>query len=252
MPTSHHPLPGRLLSAVQQRPNDNGHGTTKQTTASNLGVASGYHVRNCVPWPVGQRTGRIFDTGAGLMTFKHWTVSIPLSAICQRMVFVGGGYCCANNQKFTTWPLSMPNAYTAICVRMRLLLERKPAITPSKRAHTGKVAVREINQRWCSYGFAFNCDNGENLRVTFTLECCDREVLHWVASTGGCDRETVQDVMLGAMERRFGSILPTSPVESIARPTGFIRRVSSPEWQGLSLNVQRYAARKATGWQRAS
>lgn len=29
-----------------------------------------------------------------------------------------------------------------------LLLERKPAIPPSKRAHTGKVAVGESNQRW--------------------------------------------------------------------------------------------------------
>ncbi|HCL5064703.1 TPA: IS3 family transposase [Salmonella enterica] len=94
-----------------------------------------------------------------------------------------------------------------------LLLERKPAIPPSKRAHTGKVAVGESNQRWCSDGFEFSCDNGEKLRVTFALDCCDREALHWAASTGGYDSETVQDVMLGAVERRFGSNLPTSPVE---------------------------------------
>ena len=31
-----------------------------------------------------------------------------------------------------------------------LLLERKPAVPPSKRAHTGRVAVKESNQRWCS------------------------------------------------------------------------------------------------------
>ena len=43
-----------------------------------------------------------------------------------------------------------------------LLLERKPAIPPSKRAHRGKVAVGESNQRWCSDGFEFSCDNGEN------------------------------------------------------------------------------------------
>ncbi|EHM1640585.1 IS3 family transposase [Salmonella enterica subsp. enterica serovar Muenchen] len=94
-----------------------------------------------------------------------------------------------------------------------LLLERKPAIPPSKRAHTGKVAVGESNQRWCSDGFEFNCDNGEKLRVTFALDCCDREALHWAASTGGYDSETVQDVMLGAVERRFGNNLPTSSVE---------------------------------------
>ncbi|MEX4737341.1 IS3 family transposase [Klebsiella pneumoniae] len=94
-----------------------------------------------------------------------------------------------------------------------LLLERKPAVPPSKWAHTGRVAVKESNQRWCSDGFEFRCDNGEKLRVTFALDCCDREALHWAVTTGGFDSETVQDVMLGAVERRFGSELPASPVE---------------------------------------
>ncbi|WP_181387907.1 IS3-like element IS2 family transposase [Escherichia coli] len=94
-----------------------------------------------------------------------------------------------------------------------LLLERKPTVPPSKRAHTGRVAVKESNQRWCSDGFEFCCDNGERLRVTFALDCCDREALHWAVTTGGFNSETVQDVMLGAVERRFGNDLPSSPVE---------------------------------------
>ncbi|EJN0556753.1 IS3 family transposase [Escherichia coli] len=94
-----------------------------------------------------------------------------------------------------------------------LLLERKPAVPPSKRAHIGRVAVKESNQRWCSDGFEFRCDNGEKLRVTFALDCCDREALHWAVTTGGFNSETVQDVMLGAVERRFGNELPASPVE---------------------------------------
>ncbi|MCW3772725.1 IS3 family transposase [Shigella boydii] len=94
-----------------------------------------------------------------------------------------------------------------------LLLERKLAVPPSKRAHTGRVAVKESNQRWCSDGFEFRCDNGEKLRVTFALDCCDREALHWAVTTGGFNSETVQDVMLGAVERRFGNDLPSSPVE---------------------------------------
>ncbi|EFH0367471.1 IS3 family transposase [Escherichia coli] len=94
-----------------------------------------------------------------------------------------------------------------------LLLERKTAVPPSKRAHTGRVAVKESNQRWCSDGFEFCCDNGERLRVTFALDCCDREALHWAVTTGGFNSETVQDVMLGAVERRFGNDLPSSPVE---------------------------------------
>lgn len=85
-----------------------------------------------------------------------------------------------------------------------LLLERKPADPCRKRAHKGRVAVSESNRRWCSDGFEFRCDNGEKLRVTFAQDCCDREIIDWAAGTGGYDKETVQDVMLGAVEKRFG------------------------------------------------
>lgn len=56
--------------------------------------------------------------------------------------------------------------------------------------------MKESNQRWCSDGFEFCCDNGEKLRVTFALNCCDREARHWAVTTDG-----------------FGNGLPTSPVE---------------------------------------
>ena len=139
-----------------------------------------------------------------------------------------------------------------------LLLERKPAIPSSKRAHTGKVAVDENNQRWCSEGFEFNCDNGKKLRVTFALDCCDREARYWAASTGGYDSETVQDVMLGAVEQRFGSSLPASPVEwltdsgsayrshqtlQFARMTGLEPKhtaVHSPESNGIAESFEHY------------
>lgn len=124
------------------------------------------------------------------------------------------------------------NAYTASCVRMRCCL----SVNLQYRPRNGRIqesGCRESNQRWCSDGFEFRCDNGEKLRVTFALDCCDREALHWAASTGGYDSETVQDVMLGAVERRFGSSLPASPVEWLTDNVQLIvliRRVSSPEW----------------------
>lgn len=78
------------------------------------------------------------------------------------------------------------------------LVERKPVEPGKKRAHKGCVAAGESNRRWCSDGFEFSCD---------------REVIDWVASTGGYDKETVQYVMLGAIEKRFGRQLPTEPLE---------------------------------------
>ncbi|CAI1773987.1 insertion element IS2 transposase InsD [Serratia quinivorans] len=94
-----------------------------------------------------------------------------------------------------------------------LLLELKPADNHRKRAHKGRVAVAESNRRWCSDGFEFRCDNREKLRVTFAQDCCDREIIDWAAGTGGYDKETVQDVMLGAVEKRFGQQLPSKPLE---------------------------------------
>ncbi len=114
-----------------------------------------------------------------------------------------------------TLAVSVVNAkrgYRIMC-QHALLPGRKSRMQPAGRAHTGKVAVSESNRRWCSDGFEFRCDNGEKLRVTFALDCCDREALHWAAGTGGFDSDTVQDVMLGAVERRFGHHLPQAPIE---------------------------------------
>ncbi len=94
-----------------------------------------------------------------------------------------------------------------------LLLERKPADNHRKQAHKGRVAVAESNRRWFSDGFEFHCDNGEKLRVTIAQNCCDREVIDWAAGTGGYDKEIVHDVMLGAVEKRFGQCLPPKPLE---------------------------------------
>lgn len=96
-----------------------------------------------------------------------------------------------------------------------LLLE-KPADNNRKRAHKGRVVVGENNRRWCSDGFEFRCDNGEKLWVTFAQDCCDREIINWAASTGGYDKETVQDLMLDAVEKHFGQHLPLEPLEWLA------------------------------------
>lgn len=124
----------------------------------------------------------------------------------------GGALLCRQSETDDMTIINAKRVYR-IMRQNALLLERKPEIPLSKRAHTGKVTVGESNQWWCSDGFGFNCDNGEKLRVTFALDCCDREALYWAASTDGYDSETVQDVMPGAVARRFGCNMPASPVE---------------------------------------
>ena len=86
-----------------------------------------------------------------------------------------------------------------------LLLFRQGNKPLDTRKHDGKVAVKESDTRWCSDGLELSCDNGERVRVAFALDCCDREVMSWVATTKGIDAALVGDLMMQAVEKRFGS-----------------------------------------------
>lgn len=131
-----------------------------------------------------------------------------------------------------------------------LLLERKPADSHRKRAHKGRVAVAESNRRGCSDGFEFRCDNGEKLRVAFAQDGCDREIIDWAAGTGDYDKETVQDVMLGAVEKRSGQQLPSEPLEWLtdngSAYIGHMKHRRSPGCWGLNPARREYAVRKVT------
>ena len=86
-----------------------------------------------------------------------------------------------------------------------LLLYRHGQRRQDTRRHDGRVAVDQSNMRWCSDGLELSCDNGERVRVAFALDCCDREVMSWVATTKGIDSGLVSDLMMQAVEKRFGS-----------------------------------------------
>ena len=95
-----------------------------------------------------------------------------------------------------------------------LLLQRHAGGGGEERRHEGRVAVDTRNTRWCSDGLEIGCENGERVRVAFALDCCDREALGYVATTGGITGEDVRDLMVAAVGHRFGRVdrLP-SPIE---------------------------------------
>jgi putative transposase len=64
----------------------------------------------------------------------------------------------------------------------RLLLQRYTG-TPPVRVHDGVIAVERSDQRYCSDGFEIGCDNGERVRVVFSLDCCDRQAIAFAATT---------------------------------------------------------------------
>ena len=61
-------------------------------------------------------------------------------------------------------------------------------------------------ENWHSRGFEIGCDNGEKVRVAFALDCCDREAMGHIATTEGIKGEDVCDLMVTAVEHRFGKV----------------------------------------------
>ena len=85
-----------------------------------------------------------------------------------------------------------------------LLLQRHAG--GAERRHDGRIAVEQSDLRWCSDAFEISCENGERVRVAFALDCCDREAMSFVATTGGIGGEEVRDLMVAAVEHRFGRV----------------------------------------------
>jgi transposase InsO family protein len=79
------------------------------------------------------------------------------------------------------------------------------------RPHEGKVITLKSNLRWCSDDFEIRCWNGDRVHVTFALDCCDREVPAFVGSSAAITGEDVRDLMVQAVEERFGPETRTLP-----------------------------------------
>jgi putative transposase len=74
------------------------------------------------------------------------------------------------------------------------------------REHDGQVATIRSNVRWCSDVLEFTCWNGDIVRVAFALDCHDREVIGWTATTAGISGEMIRDMMVHCVESRFGAL----------------------------------------------
>jgi len=87
-----------------------------------------------------------------------------------------------------------------------------------RRPHDGQVSTLKSDVRWCSDMFQFNCWNGERVYVAFALDCCDREVISFVASNAVLDGSNVRDLIAQSVERRFGPgcIMAPHPLEFLS------------------------------------
>jgi transposase InsO family protein len=104
------------------------------------------------------------------------------------------------------------------------------------RTHDGQVVTLKSDLRWCSDAFEIRCWSGERVQVAFAMDCCDREVMAYVATTGAITGEMIRDLMATRIEQRFGA--------------GTVRAPHPVEW--LSDNGPPYTAAETREFGRAS
>jgi len=110
-------------------------------------------------------------------------------------------------------PINRKRIHRIMREKSLMLAQRNPSRNDT-RAHDGRVAVDQSDTRWCSDGFEIACWNKERVRVAFTQDCCDREAISWVATTRGIDSLLVKDMLVMAIDQRFGQICAVpSPIE---------------------------------------
>lgn len=121
------------------------------------------------------------------------------------------------------------------------------------RVHDGKVAVMASNLRWCSDALEITCWNGEKVRAAFIIDAFDREIIaHVAVANAGISGSDIRDLMLVAVERRFGddhvphaiehlsdngSCYTAAETRDFARQLGLVpcfTPVRSPESNGMS------------------
>ena len=120
-----------------------------------------------------------------------------------------------------------------------LLLRDKPELPGRRRPHNGKVSVPVSDTRWCSDGLEFKCLNGESISMTFVLDCCDREIISFVAKTGrGLPGWMVREAMILAVEKRFGDYVHHPRVQFLS-DNGSAYRAVKTENLMMKLNLQR-------------
>jgi putative transposase len=101
--------------------------------------------------------------------------------------------------------------------RNKLLLERCTG-DGRGRKHDGVIVTLKPDLRWCSDSFEIRCWSGERVFVAFVLDCCDREVTGFIAAPGPLCGEHVRDMMVQAIEHRFGAETRklTNPMEFLS------------------------------------
>jgi len=81
------------------------------------------------------------------------------------------------------------------------------------RPHEGKVITLKSDLRWCTDAFEIRCWNGDKVHVVFSLDCCDREAISWIATDKHLIGADIRDLMAQSIEARFNATQTPHPIE---------------------------------------
>lgn len=81
------------------------------------------------------------------------------------------------------------------------------------RRHEGQVECVISNQRWCTDVLEIACWNRDIVHLVFALDCCDREVIAFVATAHATSGVEVRRLMRRAVFARFGNTTLQVPLE---------------------------------------
>jgi putative transposase len=92
----------------------------------------------------------------------------------------------------------------------KLVLQKSVSPKP-KRPHLGNVIVLKSNVRFCSDILEIKCWNGEKIFTAFSLDCCDREVMSYVAEKRPLFHGDIIKLMDQTVTNRFGEYIEKLP-----------------------------------------
>jgi transposase InsO family protein len=181
-----------------------------KTVCSVLGVArSNVAVRasRSADWSDGRKGRRPIDDAALVAEIRAEVTDLPTYGYRRACEFVRRRHRAEGRP-----PVNHKRVYR-VMREHALLLPRSPRRGADRR-HDGRVGVDSSDTRWCSDALEIRADNGERVRLAFSLDCCDREVMSWVAvANAGIDGDLVRDMMLEAVEYRFGMLEAPAPIQ---------------------------------------
>jgi len=109
-----------------------------------------------------------------------------------------------NNEKILDFKINRKRVYRIMSINDLLL--RKSAPRRDSKEHTGKIITLHSNTRWCSDTCEIKCFNGEKVYVGFILDCCDRELIAYVAKKEPILKNDIQEMQLEAVSQRCHEI----------------------------------------------